>query len=82
MTWYIPPIYRVGHVVTGFVGYFYPIILYLSIFYQILQYILGIRFFIFELNFVKGNSIKHTALKMIEIMGGFFAAYLFSSMYR
>jgi hypothetical protein len=74
-TWGRPAIYTITHVVSGYVGYFYPIIIPLSVFYHFLQYVLNIRFFIFEFTYKEGNAIEHTIIKLYEILFGFLIAY-------
>ena len=55
----------------GIVGAWYPIVLILAIVYQLLQYILNIRFFIFETTIRTGNSLIHTTMKVFEIFIGY-----------
>jgi hypothetical protein len=61
----------------GMVGAWYPIVLILAIIYQLLQYILDIRFFIFETTIRSGNSLIHTTVKLFEIFIGFLLGLLF-----
>ena len=72
--WYKPPIYIIIHILSGFLGYFYPMILVLSIAYHLLQYALDIRLFTFELTYREGNSIEHTSVKLLEVLSGFLIA--------
>jgi hypothetical protein len=74
-TWDRPAIYTITHVVSGYIGFFYPIILLLSVFYHFLQYVLNVRFFIFELTYKEGNALEHTVIKLFEILYGFLIAY-------
>ena len=60
----------------GIVGAWYPIVLILAIVYQLLQYILDIRFFIFEITIRSGNSLIHTSMKLFEIFIGYILGYL------
>ena len=71
------PVYRIIHLILGFVGYFYPKVLYGTIGYQVLQYVLGIRFFLFEGAIKSGNTIEHTAIKLGEIGAGWLLAFLY-----
>jgi len=66
-----PQIYAVTHVLLGFIGFQYPAILFLAVAYQLLQYFLDIRFFVFQGRIEKGNSLQHTGLKLFEILIGF-----------
>ncbi|NDB86580.1 MAG: hypothetical protein EB127_28375 [Alphaproteobacteria bacterium] len=70
------PIYLVTHLILGFLGYFYPEVLYATIGYQLSQYALGIRFFLFEGVVKSGNSIEHTAIKLGEVGAGYVIAML------
>ena len=67
-----PPIYAVTHILIGFFGAWYPIILLLALVYQLFQYFFNIRFFLFEFAVKSGNSIKHTSLKIVEMFIGYF----------
>jgi hypothetical protein len=71
------PIYLVTHVILGVIGYFYPKVLYLTIGYQFAQYFLNIRFFLFEGAIKSGNSLQHTAIKLIEVGVGYILAMLY-----
>ena len=66
-----PPIYAVTHILIGFFGAWYPIILLLAIAYQLFQYFFQIRFFLFKLKIKQGNSIQHTGVKLLEILLGY-----------
>jgi len=74
------PIYLVSHVILGFIGYFYPQVLYAMLGYQFLQYALGIRFFLFEGVIKSGNSIEHTAIKLGEVGAGWLLAMLYKAL--
>ena len=75
--WSRPPIYTIIHIATGFAGYFYPWILGASVLYHFLQYLLDVRFFVFARTYEDGNSLEHTALKLVEMMLGYFVAKTF-----
>ena len=64
------PIYAFTHVLMGFVGAWYPVILVLALLYQLVQYIFDFRFFLFELKARRGNSFNHTLLKLMEVLVG------------
>ena len=70
MIWERPMIYRIIHVLSGFAAYSYPILLFAIIGYHFLQYILNVRFFLFEGTYRSGNSLEHTALKLVEVAVG------------
>jgi hypothetical protein len=76
------PIYLVSHVILGFIGYFYPLVLYATLGYQFVQYILDIRFFLFESAIKSGNSIEHTAIKLGEVGVGYVIALLYDHIYK
>jgi hypothetical protein len=76
------PIYLVSHVILGFIGYFYPRVLYATLGYQFVQYILDIRFFLFEGVIKSGNSIEHTAIKLGEVGAGYIIALLYDHIYK
>jgi hypothetical protein len=71
------PIYLVTHIILGFVGYYYPLVLYSTLGYQAFQYFMNFRFFLFQLEIKSGNSFGHTALKIAEIIAGYFIAVLY-----
>lgn len=73
---YRHPIYFITHLILGFIGYFYPQVLYATIGYQVFQYALNIRFFLFEGVIKSGNSIEHTAIKLGEVGAGYVIAML------
>ena len=76
------PIYLVSHVILGFIGYFYPLVLYATLGYQFVQYILDIRFFLFESAIKSGNSMEHTAIKLGEVGAGYVIALLYDHIYK
>ena len=71
------PIYFITHLILGFVGYFYPMVLYGTIGYQVLQYGMDVRFFLFEGVIKSGNSLEHTAMKLGEVGIGYILAVLY-----
>lgn len=66
-----PPIYAVSHIVTGLLAVWYPIIGILAIVYQLGQFALNIRVFPIQGTYRRGNSVKHTAVKLAEIGLGY-----------
>ena len=66
-----PPIYAISHILIGFIAAWYPTIGVIAIVYQLLQYILNIRFFPITLSWKHGNHIEHTSLKLFEIAIGY-----------
>jgi hypothetical protein len=80
--WYKPDIYVIIHVLSGFIGFFYPTVFILSILYHFLQYALNIRLFLFELTYRKGNSLEHTGVKLLEVLSGFLFASVLATVSR
>ena len=76
------PIYFIVHIILGFLGYFYPNLLYSTIGYQILQYLLDIRIFFFEFKIKSGNSLEHTSVKLGEVALGYGVAMLYKALNR
>jgi hypothetical protein len=74
------PIYFITHLILGFLGYFYPEVLYVTLGYQIFQYATNTRFFLFEGVIKSGNSLEHTALKLGEVAVGFLLAKLYKAL--
>lgn len=74
--WYKPPIYIVIHTLSGFIGYFFPILLLIVVLYHLLQYFLDLRLFFFDLNYKPGNSLEHTSLKLFEVLIGYLLAVM------
>lgn len=74
------PIYFLTHLILGFIGYFYPEVLYSTIGYQLAQYIFNVRLFIFEMSVKQGNSVEHTAIKLAEVAGGYLIAKLYKAL--
>ena len=79
MIWEKPPVYVLIHIISGAIGYFIPVLLYLVIAYHVLQYVFNTRFFVFEMAFRDGNSIEHTALKLAEVAIGYLCAMSYAS---
>jgi hypothetical protein len=71
-------IYAVSHVIIGFLGaVIHPVILLIALLYQIGQYAFNIRVFPLEQEIKNGNSLDHTALKVLEIFFGYGVGKLF-----
>jgi hypothetical protein len=66
-----PPLYMATHVAGGAIAYFYPLLIILFIAYQILQLVLGIRFFVFTMEIRQGNSILYTLYKLLQFFAGY-----------
>jgi hypothetical protein len=79
--WSRPLIYTILHILSGFIAYLYPKLLILIILYHLLQLYLGVRFFLFELTYREGNSIEHTTVKLLEVIGGFLAAFIIFTLF-
>jgi hypothetical protein len=77
--WYKDPIYVILHVLSGALAYFYPILLVPIVGYHALQYVMGVRFFGFQGEIRPGNSLEHTAVKLLEVGAGYLTAYLVST---
>jgi len=70
-----PPLYMALHVVGGAISYFYPALIALFVAYQLLQLILGVRFFVFTMEIRQGNSVLYTLYKLAQFLVGFAAAF-------
>lgn len=73
---YRRPIYFFTHLILGFLGYWYPEILYGTLGYQFLQYFFNVRIFMFEMSLKQGNSLEHTLIKLSEVFAGYLLAML------
>ena len=80
--WCIPVIYSLIHFSSGFIGYFYPVVLALGVGWHIIQYALNIRFYLFKLTYKRGNSLEHTSVKLLEVLGGFLLAFVLMTFSR
>lgn len=68
--------YTFSHIVIGFTAVWYPIVGILALVYQLGQLIFNVRVFPVEWKIEEGNSIQHTAKKILEIGAGFIFGYL------
>lgn len=75
-----PLIYTISHVFLGLIAVWYPLLGLLFIAYQLLQYILNIRFFLFSMEIKEGNSAYHTMKKLGEIAIGFVIGLLIKNL--
>jgi len=75
-----PPLYLAIHVISGMVAYFYPILLILIIAYQLLQWILDCRFFLFSWEIKKGNSFGYTMYKLMQYITGYSTVYSYNEL--
>jgi len=66
-----PPLYMALHVAGGAISYFYPLLIWLFVVYQLVQLVLGIRFFVFTMEIRKGNSILYTLYKLSQFFVGY-----------
>ena len=71
------PIYLITHLILGFLGYFYPQVLYVTLGYQLFQYGIDKRIFLFEGVIKSGNTLEHTAVKLGEVGLGYILAVLY-----
>jgi len=72
--WHKDPLYVLIHVLSGIVCYFLPAIIPVVVGYHVLQYLLDIRFFGLEGKIRRGNSLEHTAVKLLEVLAGYLLA--------
>jgi hypothetical protein len=75
-----PPLYLAIHVISGMISYFYPILIVLIIAYQLLQWILGCRFFLFSWQIKQGNSLEYTLYKIMQYVVGYSAVYSYEKL--
>lgn len=72
-------IYILNHILIGFfiglIKYKYILIL-LIILYQFIQLIFNVRFFIYDFQIKKGNSLEHTLTKLLQYLCGFLISIL------
>jgi hypothetical protein len=66
-----PAFYFFAHLLMGFVAAWYPALGVLAIVYQVGQLVFNVRIFARELKILKGNSIAHTLVKLLEIGLGY-----------
>ncbi|MEX0598045.1 MAG: hypothetical protein WD512_16270 [Candidatus Paceibacterota bacterium] len=71
MRYSIPIIYRITHYGMGLIARFYYPIAPIFMGYQLLQYGLNRRFFIFSWEAKKNNSLLHTSIKVSEFIIGY-----------
>ena len=82
-----PIIYVLSHILIGFVGYHYPPLLCLFLFYQLYQYFLNKRFFLLPQQFYKsdiqvdGNTLHHTLNKLLQGVLGYCLASISSNIH-
>ena len=75
------PIYIAIHVLVGMIAYFYPILILPIIVYQLVQFTLNCRFFVFSWKIEKGNSASYTLYKIMQYVLGYCAAYVGVQLY-
>lgn len=82
----IPLIYSLSHYLLGYLSFYCKFIIIIFTFYQLLQYIFNIRFFLLNRNcfknfkscIKKGNNLKHTLYKLMEFFIGYIIAFIFN----
>jgi len=77
MIWPRHPIYMITHILIGIIGYSFPALLIAFLAYQFIQYIFGVRFFLFEMTIKSQNSLEHTSYKIIEAFIGYISTMLY-----
>ena len=89
MTYHIPALYAVSHVALGALSFWWPLIIAVFMLYQILQYILGVRFFLLNSEcagngecIASGNSWPHTMNKIVQFALGWCIAAIFLAVLR
>ena len=75
MNYETPSLYLTIHVISGMIAFFSPILIILFIGYQLLQWILNCRFFLFSWKIEKGNSGWYTLYKMMQYVVGYCIMY-------
>ena len=74
MRFSIPIIYRITHYGMGLIARFYYPVTPVFLGYQLIQYGLNRRFFLFSLESKKNNSLLHTGIKLTEFFVGYLIA--------
>ena len=74
--WSKPFIYVVIHIIVGYFAYFHSELIVAIFGYQILQLLVGVRFFLFSWKIEPGNSIEHTLVKLLEYAVGYGIAFM------
>jgi hypothetical protein len=72
MRYSIPIIYRITHYGLGLVARFYYPVTHVFLGYQLLQYGMNRRFFLFSWESKENNSLLHTGMKLSEFFIGYF----------
>lgn len=76
-----PPTYQFFHVITGYASYYYTFLWPLILAYQLIQYYLGVRFFIFSSEIKQGNSLTHTVSKLLDYVCGYLLANIIEKLF-
>lgn len=74
-----PPLYQLSHIVIGYASYHLKFLWPLILFYQLIQYVLGVRFFFFSSEIKKGNSLSHTVEKLLDYVVGYLIAIVINN---
>jgi hypothetical protein len=69
--WHKPLIYTFSHIFFGFASYSSRTVLMLVLLYQLGQLFFNVRVFPLAMKIEKGNSLEHTAIKLLEIGLGY-----------
>jgi hypothetical protein len=71
-----PALYLTIHILIGALSYFYPPLFALFTAYQILQWALDARFFLFSWQIKRGNSFLYTLYKIMQGAVGYYLTYV------
>jgi hypothetical protein len=77
--WPKPILYTIIHIISGYIAYYYPVLLVAIFGYQVLQLVFNVRVFFFSWKIEPGNSIEHTLVKLIEYALGYFIAFMLNN---
>ena len=77
-----PFYYCLIHVVAGIIAFYYPIFGVVFLLYQLSQYFLNVRYFMFEWKIKDGNSLAHTSVKIGEFCVGLLIGYVVHRVYE
>ena len=70
-----PIYYTVIHIIMGTIAYYYSSFIAIYLLYQLGQWYIGKRFFLFQWKIEDGNTWFHTLIKIGEFMMGWIFAY-------
>ena len=75
-----PLLYVAFHLIIGMFSYYYPILIIFIIAYQLLQWILGCRFFLLSWQIKQDNSFDYTLYKITQYIIGYFIVYCYEKL--